>query len=110
MTTFHVFKRHNGKYYYRLIAASGHNLVSSDGYASRSDCLGAIEQLKMLIRRRGHVELNETTGNKWKFLVAGTDRSIIGYSMLFNTRKQCIKWVDLLKEFLPKAETMEIAS
>ena len=109
MFTFDFFERNNGKHYYRLIAESGHNIISSDGYVDEKDCHTAARLLKIQIGRDENIVLEETTSDEYKFKVLGPDKSNIGYSMLFHSEKQCQKWINMLRQFLkiPAMQTVK---
>lgn len=102
MFRFNFFERNNGKHYYRLIADSGHSVIASDGYVDLKDCYTAARLLKMQIKKDENIVLEETTSDEYKFKVLGPDKSNIGYSMPFRSEKQCMKWINLLREFLSK--------
>lgn len=43
---FQVFKGKDGQYYFRLRAANGEVICSSEGYTTKQSCLGGIEAIR----------------------------------------------------------------
>jgi len=110
MTKFELFKRNNGKHYYRIMTETGHNIMSSDGYVRKNDCLIAVDQVKEHILNNESIQLKEKANHKWFFTLSGTDRSIVGYSMPFQNKNQCDKWISILRQYLPKSKVVELNS
>jgi len=110
MTTFQIFKRNNGKHYYRIVTESGHNIMSSDGYVKKNDWLIAIDQVKEHILNNSSIRLKVQNDRKWGFTLSGSDRSIVGYSMSFQTKNQCDKWLSILKSYLPESKITELST
>lgn len=110
MTTFEIFTRNNGKFYYRVMADTGHNILSSDGYSNKTECKKIIKQVKEQIKDFDNINMDETTYNSWKFFVADNNGVPIGYSMDFHSKRQCEKWINLMKECLPDSEIVEAHS
>jgi len=110
MTTFEIFTRNNGKYYYRVMADTGHNILSSDGYIDKRECRKIIKQVKERIQNPENICIDETGYNSWKFFVADATGVPIGYSMDFHSKRQCEKWVELMKECLPNSNVTELNS
>ena len=108
MKAFEIFTRNNGRFYYRVITESGHNILSSDGYVEKKECQDVIEDVKEYFRRRKPVPIEQVTDDQWKFTLTNPENMIIGYSMIFHSRSQCEKWIRLMEEHLPLAETVEL--
>jgi len=109
MTRFEVFKRHNGRYYYRVIADTGHNILSSDGYETKEDCEQAINSVKDKILNKSDFILEKVDGDAWKFIIKGDNDWPVGYSMDFHTEKQCNNWIKLMQEYLPDSNVIDLA-
>ena len=104
-----IFKRNNRKHYYRIIADTGHNIMSSDSYLSRRKCLNAVEYLRHNIMDKKNIRINELEKGEWNFTVLGPNTSIVGHSMSFHSESQCGKWIQLLQEHIPQSEIFEMA-
>ncbi|MBL0267288.1 MAG: DUF1508 domain-containing protein [Chitinophagaceae bacterium] len=89
MTRFDIFKRHNGRYYYRVIAETGHNILSSDGYENKTGCQEAIRSVKNKISKKEELLIEKADSETWKFIVKGDHNWPVGYSMNFHSEKQC---------------------
>lgn len=107
MTTFEIFTRNNGKYYYRVLAETGHHIISSDGFNDKKECKRIINQVKEQIQKPECISIDETDFNSWKFFVADPTGLPIGYSMDFHSRSQCEKWVNRMAESLPGSIVLE---
>jgi len=106
--TFEIFTRNNGRFYYRTIADIGHNLLSSDGYETKKECMAAIEQVQKNILNKNCIEIEKLPDDEYKFRVFGNDGTIVGYSMDFHSKKQCEKWIEIMKNNIPVSEITEI--
>ena len=109
MTTFEIFRRNNGRYYYRTIADSGHNLLSSDGFETKQECLRAIREAKENIMNTDKIKLEKLPEKEYKFILHGNGDNIVGYSMNFHSEKQCKKWIGIMQHSFPGSEITEIA-
>lgn len=108
MTKIEIFKRNNRKHYYRIIADTGHNIMSSDSYLSRRRCLNAVEYLRHNIMDKKNIRINELEKGEWNFTVLGPNTSIVGHSMSFHSQSQCGKWIQLMQEHIPQAQIFEM--
>ncbi len=107
MTTVEIFTRNNGKFYYRVLSDTGHNIISSDGYTDKKECKKIIHQVKEQIQKPECININETEYNSWKFFVADPTGIPIGYSMDFHSKSQCEKWINRMVESLPDSAILE---
>ncbi|MBK6828522.1 MAG: DUF1508 domain-containing protein [Chitinophagaceae bacterium] len=88
MTRFEIFKRHNLRFYYRVIAETGHNILSSEGYENKTGCQEAILSVKNKISKKEELLIEKTDSETWKFIVKGDQNWLDGYSMSFQSVKQ----------------------
>lgn len=108
MTRFEIFKRNNGRFYYRVIADTGHNILSSDGYETKSDCENAIDKAKEKIARKSELLIEKKDPEAWKFIIKGESDWPVGYSMDFHSEKQCNNWIKLMQEHLPDSKVIDL--
>jgi len=108
ITTFEVFTRNNGRYYYRVIAETGHNILSSDGYETIAECFDAINDVRKQIKDRDNIDIRQSDDSTWKFSITDMSNVIVGYSMAFHSQKQCEKWIRLMQEYLPRARIVQL--
>lgn len=108
MTRFEIFKRHNGRYYYRVIADTGHNILSSDGYEMKLDCKQAVNAVKEKILNKGELLIEKIDPETWKFIIKGNADWPVGYSMDFHSEKQCNNWIKLMQEHLPASKVIDL--
>lgn len=106
---FELFTRNNGRYYYRLVAETGHIILSSDGYRYKKECLNAINEVKarMMNAGEGDIHIMHTKNVSWKFIITNITKDIVGYSMDFHSEKQCKKWISLMQKYLPVATIIQ---
>lgn len=108
MTRFEIFKRHNGRFYYRVIAETGHNILSSDGYEEKRECENAIAAVKEKILLKGELIIEKVDPEAWKFVIKGNGNWPVGYSMDFGSESQCNKWIKLMQEHLPVSKVIDL--
>lgn len=108
MTRFEIFKRHNGRFYYRVIADTGHNILSSDGYEEKLDCENAIAAVKEKILNKGELIIEKVDPESWKFMIKGNGEWPVGYSMDFHSEKQCNNWIKLMRQYLPDSKVVDL--
>jgi hypothetical protein len=107
MAIIQVIKNRYSKYYYKIMVELGTDVFASDGYVKKSDCLIAFEQAKLFINDKKNINIKETTDQKWKFSVTGSDNSVVGYSIPFGSKRQCVSWIIHLRSHLNNADIVE---
>lgn len=105
---FEVFTRNDGRYYYRVVGETGHNILSIDGYPDKKECLNTIDEVKTQIMNAGNIHIKHTENASCKFIVTSINEAVIGYSMDFHSEKQCKKWISLMQNHLPAASIIQL--
>lgn len=103
-----VFKRNNGSFYYSTISDTGHNILSSDGYAKKETCISTITLAKKNIVNVSLLKLGQTGKEQYSFTVAGSQQSITGYSMPFHSAKERDNWIKLMQQYLPTSAVIDL--
>lgn len=105
-----LFKRNNNRYYFRVIADTGHNMLSGDGYETLEECKNIVAQVKKNIMEPHFISFENSTGDEWKFIINSKEGAAIGYSMDFHNKKQCANWLHLMQEHLPPASISDLTA
>ena len=104
MATIKISKNTNSKYYYQIMTDEMPETFRSDGYVKKTDCLIAIEQARLFINDKTCIRIQETADRKWRFVVTGSDRSVVGRSAPFNSQRQCFSYIIRMRNDLNNAD------
>src|SRR5882762_7800803 len=85
MGRFIITKGTNSKYYFRLTAANGLNILTSEGYANRSDCENGIESVRSNSKFDSMFDRKITSNGKYYFNLKATNGYVIGTSQMYES-------------------------
>lgn len=83
MGKFVVTQRENGDFQFNLQAGNGQVILSSQGYASKPNCLNGIESVKKNAQDDSKFERLEAKNGKYYFNLKATNGQIIGTSQMY---------------------------
>lgn len=86
---FVVFKGNDGQDYFRLTAANGETIFSSQGYKSRESCLAGIESVRKNSRDPKRFEFKVAKDGSEYFIVKATNGQEIGRSQMYKSTSGC---------------------
>jgi uncharacterized protein YegP (UPF0339 family) len=104
---FQIYASKNGQFYFRLLAANGQNILSSEGYASKAACKKGIESVKKHAGQDERYECKEGKGGKFHFNLLASNGQIIGSSQAYASSQTCKKGIAAVKRAAPEASVKD---
>ncbi|MEO1437429.1 MAG: YegP family protein, partial [Bacteroidota bacterium] len=81
---FEIFQNEGkDKVYFRLKAANGQVILSSQGYASKAGCKNGIESVKKNAANDASFERKESANGKFFFNLIAANKQVIGSSQMY---------------------------
>ena len=100
---FQIYTGNNGKFYFRLTARNGQNVLSSQGYASKASCKNGIESVKNNGTSDDRFEVKEATNGKFFFSLLAGNKQVIGKSQMYANKKTCMGGVAAVQRVAAEA-------
>ncbi len=109
---FQIFKGKNDKFYFRLNARNGEQVLSSQGYSSKASCQNGIESVKTNAPNSDQFEIKESSNDKFYFHLLAANKQIIASSQMYASKKGCQGGIASVQNIAPDAgvEDTTIAS
>lgn len=82
---FEVYRDKRGEFRFRLKAANGQNILSSEGYSSKASCLNAIESVKKNSQNPDRFVKKTTASGKFRFNLIASNGQVIGTSQTYKS-------------------------
>lgn len=86
---FECYKDKAGEFRFRLKAGNGQNILSSEGYSSKSGCTNGIESVKKNSASPDRFVKKETKGGKFRFNLTASNGQVIGTSQNYSSESGC---------------------
>lgn len=100
---FECYRDKAGQYRFRLKAANGEIILSSEGYTSKSSCMNGIESVQKNCMNPDCFEKTATATGKYRFNLKATNGQIIGVSQNYKTESGCDNGIDSVGRSAPGA-------
>lgn len=102
----------NEKYYFRLKAKNGQNILSSQGYASKAGCKSGIESVKKNASNEDCYERKEASNGKFFFSLMAMNKQVIGNSQMYASKAGMEGGINSVKSNAPEGtvEDLTVAS
>lgn len=105
---FEIFRSdRNQQFYFRLKAANGKNILSSEGYTSKSSCEKGVDSVKRNAPLSERYEKKDAPGN-YRFNLKAANGEIIGRSEGYTTEATRDQGIEAVKAAAPDAESQDI--
>lgn len=101
---FQIFKGNNQKYYFRLNARNGQQILSSQGYASRSGCQNGIESVRKNCGNKALYEIKESKNGKHFFNLLAGNKQIIASSQMYASRPSLLNGINAVQRVAKDAQ------
>ncbi|MCH9696292.1 MAG: YegP family protein [Gammaproteobacteria bacterium] len=86
---FEVYKDKAGEFRFRLKAANGQNILSSEGYSAKKSCMNGIESVQKNSQNPDRFTKKTTAGGKFRFNVTSTNGQVVGTSQSYASASGC---------------------
>jgi len=86
---FECYKDKAGEFRFRLKAGNGENILSSEGYSSKSGCTNGIESVRKNSANPDRFVVKETANGKFRFNLTASNGQVIGSSESYDSESGC---------------------
>ncbi len=86
---FEVYKDKAGEFRFRLKAANGQNILSSEGYSSKTSCMNGVESVKKNSQIPERFVKNKTPSGKFRFNLTSSNGQVVGTSQSYASESGC---------------------
>lgn len=73
----------NEKFYFRLVASNGQNILSSQGYTTKSAATNGIKSVQENATLEDRYDLKESSNGKYYFSIKAANGQIVGDSQMY---------------------------
>ncbi len=108
---FEIFQSEkDGKYYWRLKAANGQVILTSQGYASKASAKNGIESVKKNCADDANFLRKESSNGKHFFSLIAANKQVIGQSQMYADKGGMENGIDSVKRTAPQAEVVDLTA
>ena len=86
---FEVYKDKAGKYRFRLKAANGQNILTSEGYENKTSCMNGVESVKKNSQNPDRIVKKTTPSGKYRFNIIASNGQVVGASQNYGSESGC---------------------
>jgi uncharacterized protein YegP (UPF0339 family) len=102
---FEVYKDKAGGFRFRLKAANGQNILSSEGYNSKASCLNGVESVKKNSQNPDRFVKKTTPSGKFRFNLTASNGQVVGTSQSYASQSGCNNGMKSVAQCSPGAST-----
>ena len=102
---FEVYKDKAGEFRFRLKAANGQNILSSEGYKTKSACMNGVESVKKNSQDKDRFQKKTTPSGKFRFNLTASNGQTVGTSQSYASDSGCRNGMKSVAECAPGAKT-----
>lgn len=107
MGKFVVSIRKNQEFQFKLKAANGQIILSSEGYTTKAACMKGVESVRKNSQVEGRFDILESKNGKIYFHLRATNGQIIGASEQYESLAGCKNGIQSVMKNAPDAEVVE---
>lgn len=104
---FEVYKDKAGGFRFRLKAANGQNILSSEGYNSKASCLNGVESVKKNSQNPDRFVKKTTPSGKFRFNLTASNGQTVGTSQSYASQSGCNNGMKSVAQCSPGASTVD---
>ena len=104
---FEVYKDKAGEFRFRLKAANGQNILSSEGYSAKTSCMNGVESVKKNSQNPDRFAKKKTPSGKFRFNVTASNGQVVGTSQSYASDSGCRNGMKSVAECAPGASTVD---
>ena len=105
---FEIYKDKAGEFRFRLKAKNGQNILASEGYTQKANCLSGVESVKKNAQSEEGFELKQGNSGKWMFNLKSTNGQVIGTSQTYTDQTGAKNGIKSVMTNAPSAEVVEV--
>lgn len=100
---FQLYTGTNSQFYFRLRAANGEIILSSEGYVAKSGCENGIASVQKNAADDGRYQRKTAANGQFYFSLAALNGEIIGTSEMYQSKSSRDQGIDSVKRTAPTA-------
>ncbi|WP_299780494.1 YegP family protein [uncultured Formosa sp.] len=108
MAKFEVYSDKSESYRFRLVAGNGQNILASQGYSSKANCLNGVESVKTNSQDDSKYERLKSTSGQDYFNIKATNGQVIGTSQMYASTSGMENGIASVKTNAPDAPIVEV--
>lgn len=101
---FEITTRKNGEFQFNLKAANSQTILSSEGYTTKSACLGGVESVRKNSQREGAFEMKKAKNGQDYFVLKATNGQVVGQSEMYASASGLKNGIESVQKNAPVAE------
>src|SRR5690606_32749164 len=105
---FEIYKDRGGEFRFRLKAANGHNILTSEGYKAKTGCTNGIESVRKNSRDDDRYERLESSSGSPYFNQRATNGQVIGTSEMYSSFSTMENGIASVKNNAPGASVEDL--
>jgi uncharacterized protein YegP (UPF0339 family) len=100
---FEVYKDKAGEFRFRLKAANGQNILTSEGYGNKTSCMNGVESVKKNSQNPDRIVKKTTPSGKYRFNIIASNGQVVGASQNYDSESGCRNGMKSVAECAPGA-------
>ncbi len=104
---FELYKDKKGEFRFRLKAANGQNILSSEGYAKRASATNGIKSVQKNSQDPKRFEKKQTASGNYTFCLKATNGEVIGTSQTYKSSSGCSNGMKSVATCAPGAAVVD---
>lgn len=105
---FECYKDKAGEFRFRLKAANGNTILSSEGYKSKAGCANGIESVRKNCVDPDRFEKKQTPSGKFRFSLTAKNKQVIGASQNYASESGCNNGMKSVANNAPGAVVVDV--
>ena len=105
---FQIYTGRNNQFYFRLSAANGEIILSSEGYTAKPSCQNGIASVKVNARLDQRYRRETATDGSFYFTLTAANNEPIGNSEMYTTEAARDHGIEAVKKTAPDAPVEDI--
>ena len=105
---FELYKDKKGEFRFRLKAANGQNILSSESYARRASATNGIKSVQRNSQNPKRFEKKQTASGKFTFCVKASNGEVIGTSQTYKSASGCSNGMKSVANCAPGAAVADL--
>jgi len=106
MAKFEIYNDKSGEFRFRLKADNGQNILASEGYTTKTNCLNGIESVRENSQGDFNFQHLESKNGNHYFNLKASNGQVIGTSQMYTSNSGVETGIDSVKKNAPSAELL----
>lgn len=107
---FEIYKDKAGEFRFRLKASNGQNVLSSEGYKTKSSAQNGIQSVQQNSGDPARFEKSETASGTYRFSITAKNNQVIGQSQGYKSASSRNKGIEAVARAAKGAETVDLTA